>query len=115
MSRRRTVNLSGDLKRSSVQTTASPALTLPPSWQRGQKNIFHDIYLIKWISWASRSRMPDIVNLKKTINRYLDGILGRLDPQLTLLMLKASTTRSAQHSSDHIDSSLKNTKARSYI
>jgi hypothetical protein len=32
-------------------------------------------YLIKWISWTSRSRMPDIVNLGRTINRYLDGIL----------------------------------------
>ena len=32
-------------------------------------------YLKKWISWASRSRMPDIVKLGKTIMRHLDGIL----------------------------------------
>ncbi len=32
-------------------------------------------YLRKWISWASRSRMPDIINLGKTINRHLDGIM----------------------------------------
>ena len=32
-------------------------------------------YLKKWISWASRSRMPDIIILGKTINRHLDGIL----------------------------------------
>ena len=32
-------------------------------------------YLRKWISWASRSRMPDIVKLGKTMKRHLDGIL----------------------------------------
>ena len=32
-------------------------------------------YLMKWISWASRSRMPDIIMLGKTIKRHLDGIL----------------------------------------
>ncbi|QRF74545.1 Transposase [Thermoplasmatales archaeon] len=32
-------------------------------------------YLRKWISWASRSRMPDIIKLGKTINRHLAGIM----------------------------------------
>ena len=32
-------------------------------------------YLRKWISWASKSRMPDIVKLRKTMERHLDGIL----------------------------------------
>lgn len=32
-------------------------------------------YLKKWISWASRSRMPDIVKLGKNMKRHLDGIL----------------------------------------
>jgi transposase len=32
-------------------------------------------YLKKWISWASRSRMPDIIKLGKTIKRHIDGIL----------------------------------------
>ena len=32
-------------------------------------------YLKKWISWASRSRMPDIMKLAKTIKRHLDGIM----------------------------------------
>ena len=32
-------------------------------------------YLRKWISWASRSKMPDIVKLGKTLKRHLNGIL----------------------------------------
>ncbi len=32
-------------------------------------------YLMKWISWASRSRMPDIIKLGKTMKRHLDGIM----------------------------------------
>ena len=32
-------------------------------------------YLRKWISWASRSRMPEIIKLGKTMKRHLDGIL----------------------------------------
>jgi len=32
-------------------------------------------YLRKWISWAYRSRMPEIIKLGKTIKRHLDGIL----------------------------------------
>ena len=32
-------------------------------------------YLRKWISWAYRSRMPEIIKLGKTMKRHLDGIL----------------------------------------
>ncbi len=32
-------------------------------------------YLRKWISWASRSRMPDIIKLGKPMKRHIDGIL----------------------------------------
>ncbi|MGP6239069.1 ISL3 family transposase [Cuniculiplasma sp. SKW4] len=32
-------------------------------------------YLMKWISWAYRSRMPDIIRLGKTLKRHLKGIL----------------------------------------
>jgi transposase len=32
-------------------------------------------YLRKWISWASRSRMPDIIKLGKTMKRHLEGIM----------------------------------------
>ena len=32
-------------------------------------------YPMKWISWASRSRMPDIIKLGKTMKRHLNGIL----------------------------------------
>ena len=32
-------------------------------------------YLKKWISWASRSRMPDIIRLGKTKKRHFDGIM----------------------------------------
>ncbi len=32
-------------------------------------------YLRKWISWGSRSRMPDIIKLGKTMKRHIDGIL----------------------------------------
>ena len=34
-----------------------------------------ETYLRKWISWASRSRMPDIIKLGKTMKRHLDGIM----------------------------------------
>jgi transposase len=34
-----------------------------------------EVYLIKWISWASRSRMPDIIKLGKTMKRHPDGIM----------------------------------------
>ena len=34
-----------------------------------------EAYLKKWISWASRSMMPDIIKLGKTLKRNLDGIL----------------------------------------
>ena len=30
---------------------------------------------MKWISWASRSRMPDIIKIGKTMKRHLNGIL----------------------------------------
>lgn len=32
-------------------------------------------YLKKWISWASRSKMPDIIKLGKTMKRHLAGIM----------------------------------------
>ena len=32
-------------------------------------------YLNKWISWALRSRMPDIIKMGKTMKRHLNGIL----------------------------------------
>ena len=32
-------------------------------------------YLRKWISWAYRSRMPDIIKLGKTMKKHIDGIL----------------------------------------
>ncbi len=32
-------------------------------------------YLKKWISWALRSRMPDIIKLGKAMKRHLNGIL----------------------------------------
>ena len=32
-------------------------------------------YLRKWISWASRSKMPEIIKLGKTMKRHLNGIL----------------------------------------
>ena len=32
-------------------------------------------YLMKWISWASRSRMPEIIKLGKTMKRHIEGIL----------------------------------------
>ncbi len=32
-------------------------------------------YLKKWISWASRSKMPDIIKLVKTMKRHLAGIM----------------------------------------
>ena len=32
-------------------------------------------YLRKWISWASRSRRPDIIRVGKTLKRHLNGIL----------------------------------------
>ena len=32
-------------------------------------------YLMKWISWALRSRMPDFIRLGKTLKRHIDGIL----------------------------------------
>ena len=32
-------------------------------------------YLKKWISWASGSRMPDIIKLGKTMERHIEGIL----------------------------------------
>ena len=32
-------------------------------------------YLRKWISWASRSRMPDIIKIGKTMKRHINGIL----------------------------------------
>jgi len=34
-----------------------------------------ELYLKKLISWASRSRMPHVINLGKTINRHLTGIM----------------------------------------
>ncbi len=35
-------------------------------------------YLKKWISWALRSRMPDIIKLGKTVKRHIDGILAAM-------------------------------------
>ena len=35
-------------------------------------------YLRKWIFWASRSRMPDIVKLGKTVKRHIKGILAAI-------------------------------------
>ena len=32
-------------------------------------------YLRKWTSWASRSRMPDVIKLGKAMNRHIDGIM----------------------------------------
>ena len=32
-------------------------------------------YLRKWISWAYRSRMPDIIKLGKTMKKHIDGVL----------------------------------------
>ena len=32
-------------------------------------------HMRKWISWASRSRLPDIVKLGKSMNTHIDGIL----------------------------------------
>ena len=41
-----------------------------------QVNVFiAESYLRKWISWASWSRMPDIIKLGKTMKRHLDGIM----------------------------------------
>jgi transposase len=34
-----------------------------------------EYYLRKWISWASRSRMPDIIKLGKRMKRHPDGIM----------------------------------------
>jgi transposase len=39
-------------------------------------------YLRKWISWASRSRMPDIIKLAKTIRRHLDGIMEAIRTEI---------------------------------
>ena len=72
-------------------------------------------YLKKWISWASRLRMPDIVKLGKSIKRCLDGIFEAIRSTINSVVLKASTTRSAQHSSVLTCSRQENTGIQSYF
>ena len=34
-----------------------------------------ETYVKKWISWAARSKMPEIIKLGKTLKRHINGIL----------------------------------------
>jgi transposase len=53
-----------------------------------------ETYLRKWISWASRSRMLEIIKSGKTMKKHIDGILEAIRSGIKPLLLKALTTRS---------------------
>ena len=39
-------------------------------------------YLRKWISWASRSRIPDIIKFGKTMKRHIEGFLEAIPSRI---------------------------------
>ena len=47
-------------------------------------------YLKKWVTWASRSRMPDIIKLGNSINRHLAGITETIGSGINSAVPKAS-------------------------
>ena len=63
------------IKKSDLQTAHAYHFRIAMLRIRKVNITIDESYLKKWISWASRSRMPDIVNLGKTIKRHLGGIL----------------------------------------
>ena len=50
-------------------------------------------YLMKWISWASRSRMPDIIKLGKTMKRHLDGIMEAIRSGINSAVVEGSNNK----------------------
>ena len=45
-------------------------------WRMWQVDVpIAESYFRKWISWVSKSRMPDIIKLGKTMKRHIEGIL----------------------------------------
>ncbi len=50
-------------------------------------------YLRKWISWASRSRMPDIIKLGKTMKRHLDGIMEAIRSGINSAVVEGSNNK----------------------
>ena len=72
-------------------------------------------YLKKWISYASRLRMPDIAKLGKTIKRHLGGILDVIRSTTNSAVIKGLNNKIKTHSSVLMNSRQEDTGIQSYF
>lgn len=77
------------LKDSHLQTGRAYRLKLAIQEFWNTPHIFADIYLQKWMSWATRSQLQPMINVAKTIKRHEEGILRWFHSKMTNGLLES--------------------------